>query len=135
MRRLRIGETSIEADAGSLGDRLAEAFARREHPLCLCCPEGVPMYIARAGGRHILKRMPGSGYQHDSDCDSYEPPHGLSGLGNVVGDAIVENVEEGVTLLRLDFSLDEAGGPGTAPAAREAADAGASQNGPVRASL
>lgn len=40
---------------------LADAFGRREHPLCLCLclcrPEGVPMYIARLRSRHILKRM------------------------------------------------------------------------------
>lgn len=134
MRRLSIGGTEVEADAGGLDDRLAEAFAKRQHPLCLCCPEGVPMYIARAGGRHILKRMPGSGSQHDSDCDSYEPPHGLSGLGNISGEAIVENVEEGVTLLRLDFSLTKLAGR-TAPAAREAVDAGAAKTDGSRLSL
>lgn len=134
MRRLRIGGTELQVEAGDLAERLAEAFARREHPLCLCCPDGVPMYVARTGRRHILKRMPGSGPRHDPDCDSYEPPHGLSGLGNVGGEAIVENVEDGVTLLRLDFSLSKLAGR-AAPAASEASDAGAVKTDGSRLSL
>lgn len=134
MRCFRIGGSVVTADASDLGERLAEAFARREHPLCLCCPEGVPMYVTRAGGRHILKRMPGSGPQHDTDCDSYEPPHGLSGRGHVEGQAIVENAEDGTTLLRLDFSLTKLAGR-TAPAPREAADAGAAKTDGSRLSL
>ena len=134
MRRLRIGGSELQAEAGDLAERLAEAFARREHPLCLCCSEGVPMYVARAGGRHVLKRMPGSGPQHDADCDSYEPPHGLSGLGNIAGEAIVENIEDGETLLRLDFSLTKLAGR-TAPAAREAVEAAAVRTDGSRLSL
>nr|WP_231711622.1 DUF1173 family protein [Xanthobacter dioxanivorans] len=91
MRRLRVGDSEVEDSSGDISERLAEAFARREHPLCLCQPDGVPMYVVRAGGRHVLKRMPGSGPRHDPDCDSYEPPHALSGLGAVAGEAIVEN--------------------------------------------
>lgn len=134
MRRLRTGGKELQAEAGDLAERLAEAFARREHPVCLCRPDGVPMYVARTGSRHILKRMPGSGPRHDPDCDSYEPPHGLSGLGNVGGEAIVENVEDGVTLLRLDFSLSKLAGR-AAPAAGEASDAGAVKTDGSRLSL
>ncbi|MFC2253544.1 DUF1173 family protein [Labrys portucalensis] len=71
MRRLRIGDSEVEDTAGDIAERLADAFARREHPLCLCQPEGVPMYVARAGGRHVLKRMPGS-------CQSARKPDPLS---------------------------------------------------------
>ena len=67
------------------------------------------MYIARIGGRFVLKRMPGTGPQHDPNCDSYEPPYELSGLGHVVGRAIQENVEGGTTVLKVDFSLSKAG--------------------------
>lgn len=134
MRRFRIGESVVAAEASDLGERLAEAFARREHPQCLCCPEGVPMYVARAGGRHIVKRMPGGGPDHDIDCDSYEPPHGLSGRGQVEGGAIVENAEDGTTLLRLDFSLTKLAGR-AAPAPREAAEAQAAKTDGSRLSL
>ncbi|UOK73389.1 DUF1173 domain-containing protein [Ancylobacter polymorphus] len=134
MRRLRLGDSEVEDTAGDIAVRLADAFARREHPLCLCQPEGVPMYVARAGGRHVLKRMPGSGPRHDPDCDSYEPPHALSGLGAVDGGAIVENAEDGVTLLKLDFSLSKQAGR-TAPTPREAIDAGAVKTDGSRLSL
>ena len=80
-RRLRISGVDVAVDGEPPEKLLAEAYARHEHPVCLCCPEGVAMYIARLGDRHILKRMPGTGPQHDVDCDSYEPPSGLSGDG------------------------------------------------------
>ncbi|MFC3722019.1 DUF1173 domain-containing protein [Neoaquamicrobium sediminum] len=121
-RRFRIGGSEVAGDARDLGERLAEAFARREHPRCLCCPDGVPMYIARFGDRHILKRMPGTGPQHDVDCDSYEPPSGLSGIAAVEGQAIVENIEDGTTALRLGFSLSKVAGR-AAPAAGESTEA------------
>lgn len=109
-RRIRINETIIDTNDGSLEDRLGAAFRRRERPLCLCSPEGVVMYIARLGDRYILKRMPGTGSQHEPDCDSYEPPSGLSGLGTVEGEAIVENLDDGTTLLKLGFSLSKLAG-------------------------
>jgi hypothetical protein len=67
------------------------------------------MYVARFGDRHILKRMPETGPQHDPGCDSYEAPYELSGFGHVAGSAIQENVEDGVTVLKLDFSLSKTG--------------------------
>jgi hypothetical protein len=81
------------------------------------------MYIARIGDRYILKRMPGTGSQHEPDCDSYEPPSGLSGLGTVEGEAIIENVDDGTTLLKLGFSLSKLAGR-MAPAASENVDPG-----------
>ncbi|WP_454858546.1 DUF1173 family protein [Rhizobium binxianense] len=102
-RRIRIGTNDLDLDDSAIDERLAAAFSRREHPICLCCTEGVVMYIARLGDRHILKRMPGTGGRHDPDCDSYEPPSGLSGLGTVEGEAIVENIDDGTTLLKLGF--------------------------------
>lgn len=92
------------------------------------------MYVARTGGRHVLKRMPGSGARHDFDCESYEPPPGLSGLGDIEGDAIVESAENGVTLLSLDFALTKLAGR-TAPEGRETFDAGAVKTDGARLSL
>lgn len=48
--------------------RLFEAQGVR--PVCLCVPNGVPLYLSRIGAeaRVILKRMPGSGPFHHSDC-------------------------------------------------------------------
>src|SRR4051812_43587235 len=65
--------------------------------------------------------MPGTGVQHDPGCESYEAPPELSGFGDVVGRAIQEDVDAGVTVLRLGFSLSRIGRkPAPAAASREA---------------
>jgi hypothetical protein len=121
-RRIRIGGSEVVFDHEAPEELLADTFARHEHPLCLCSPEGVAMYIARTGDRHILKRMPGTGSQHDVDCESYEPPSELSGLVSVEGEAIIENVEDGTTALKLGFSLSKMSGR-AAPVTSEGSDA------------
>ena len=133
-RRIRIGGVDVAIDGETPEELLAGAYARREHPLCLCCHEGVAMYIARFGGRHILKRMPGTGPQHDVDCDSYEPPAGLSGLAAVEGQAIVENIDDGTTALKLGFSLSKVAGR-AAPAAGESSEASEAKADGARLSL
>ncbi len=60
-RHIRMGGIDVDVGDTALDDRLADAYSHREHPLCLCQAEGVPMYIARFEDRHILKRMPGTG--------------------------------------------------------------------------
>ena len=123
MRRIRIGTKEVSLDAVDFEAALARAHAAHDRPLCLCCSRGVPMYVARFGDRHILKRMPETGPQHDPSCDSYEAPYELSGFGHVAGSAIQENVEDGVTILRLDFSLSKTGAK-AASAAGQGNDAG-----------
>jgi Protein of unknown function (DUF1173) len=123
MRRIRIGDAELPLDSSDMKEHLARAHAAHGRPLCLCCPQGVPMYVARIGDRHILKRMPETGPQHDPSCDSYEAPYELSGFGHVAGRAIQENIEDGVTVLKLDFSLSKTGAK-SAPAPTEAGDAG-----------
>jgi len=51
---------------------LAAAYEARGRPSCLCSPGGVPMYVARAHGRLVIKRMPSSGAEHQTHCDSYD---------------------------------------------------------------
>jgi hypothetical protein len=63
------------------------------------------MYVTRIGGVFHLKRMPGQGSDHAWTCQSYEPPVDLSGLGQVLGAAIQEDPVDGVTSLKLGFSL------------------------------
>ena len=109
MRRIRIGTIEAPLDTGDFEATLARAHAAQERPLCLCCSRGVPMYVARFGDRHILKRMPETGPQHDPSCDSYEAPYELSGFGHVAGSAIQESADDGVTILKLDFSLSKVG--------------------------
>ncbi len=65
------------------------------------------MYIAKVNELYIVKRMPNTGYQHDPDCGSYEIPAELSGLGQVLGSAIKENIADGLTALKFDFALSK----------------------------
>ena len=97
-------------------DALAAAHSSRHRPLCLCRPEGLQMYVARIGSGFILKRMPDTGAAHAPDCLSYEPPAGLSGLGELKGSAIVEDPTLGTTALKLGFALTRGNGRSSMPA-------------------
>lgn len=128
IRSLLIGGETVSAETPDLEARLAGVHARKERPSCMCRDGGVPMYVARVGPRFFLKRMPLTGPQHDPACDSYEPPPELSGRGEVAGSAIDENAEDGVTRLKLDFSLSRTGKRSAPPASAEAGE-GARSNG------
>ena len=106
----------VSAASGSDAQRvLAEAHSHRARPTCLCVDGGVPMYIARVGDRFIVKRMPDTGMVHATACPSYLPPESLSGLGQVLGGAIIEQADTGVTALRLGFRMAKADRNGPAP--------------------
>lgn len=66
-------------------------------PRCLCLADGVEMYVAKHY-QFLVKRMPGSGHRHHPGCASYEPAPSESGLGELLGDAIVETLDAGTTL-------------------------------------
>lgn len=55
-------------------DALSSGHSGGARPLCLCVPGGVPMYVARFGTRHLVKRMPLSGNRHAPGCPHYEAP-------------------------------------------------------------
>ncbi|MBF6181828.1 DUF1173 family protein [Nocardia puris] len=77
-------------------------------PRCLCSASetgGVDMYVARVGGRYVLKRMPGTGPHHAPGCSSYAPPANLTGLAPLLGTAIREQPNTGLTRLALGFPL------------------------------
>lgn len=95
----------VRIGAGDPGwQRLLEsAHARGIHPRCLCRPGGVAMYIARYD-RYVVKRLPDSGHLHHPTCPSYEPPPGDSGLGEVLGDAVIERAPDRVEV-RVEFPL------------------------------
>jgi hypothetical protein len=88
---------------------LADAHARRHRPLCLCTPSGHEMYVTRLDGDFFLKRMPFTGSLHAPDCPSYDPPAEISGVSTVLGSAIREDPDSGLTLLKLDFAISKAG--------------------------
>ncbi|WP_233890194.1 DUF1173 domain-containing protein [Paraburkholderia flagellata] len=112
----RFDDVIVADDAADLQSYLAEAHGAKIRPLCLCLPDGVPMYVAKAGKAFIIKRMPNSGATHSADCTSYRPPEEISGMSQVLGEAIRENDEDGTTALKLDFSLSKQGAR-TAPTA------------------
>lgn len=105
MSLYRIGEIIVQEDAPDLQGELTPAYAGKVRPVCLCRRPGIEMYIAKVAGRLTVKRMPNTGGAHAPGCDSYEPPAELSGLGEVMGSAIQEDPEKGLTALKFDFSL------------------------------
>lgn len=110
MTTYRVGDEILEKGSDQFEATLAAIHASRERPVCMCRPEGIEMYVVRLDGRHFIKRMPNTGGDHDPSCGSYEPPAELSGLGQVMGTAIVENPDIGTTALKLQFSLTKASG-------------------------
>lgn len=86
---------------------LQKGYATKLRPVCLCLVQGdgPSLYIALARGQYLLKRLPYSGPLHAPHCDHYEPPPELSGLGQVSGSAIREELNSQTTTLALDFAL------------------------------
>lgn len=101
MQRFAIKGRVIDADALQLQDALAQVYDTPERPRCLCVPGGVEMYVARHR-QFVVKRMPDSGSTHHPCCPSYEPEVQQSGLGELVGEAVLER-EPGRVELRVDF--------------------------------
>lgn len=93
-------------------DLLRQAHAAHERPRCMCTPTGVVMYTARHADTILVKRFPHTASEHAPLCSSYLPPPQLSGLGQMLGGAIVEQGDE--TTLRLGFALSVRGS-GRAP--------------------
>lgn len=105
MSQYMIDGMTLTRDHPLYQDSLKSAYTNKERPLCMCTIEGVSMYIAKLNDTEFLvKRMPYTGHQHHSDCDSYEIPTELSGRGELEK-AVLEDHETGLTTLKLDFSL------------------------------
>lgn len=102
-----IGDQCWARDAPGFANALANAHEKHLRPRCLCQPgqPGIDMYVARLLDGYIIKRMPNTGSLHATSCPSYEPPAGFSGLGPLVGTAIIENPTTGETTLKLDFPM------------------------------
>ena len=86
---------------------LSQMHKSKQRPLCPCSEPRIPMYIAKIGEQYFVKRMPNTGALHSPECDSYEPP---PELGEVLGTAIRENEEDGITELKLGFSMAKIAG-------------------------
>jgi hypothetical protein len=119
------GTRRVSSDDEGLATAVAHAYAERIRPRCLCLVDGgqaLEMYIARLGDGFIVKRMPETGSHHAPDCPSYEPPPDASGLGQVLGTAIVEDPATGETTLKLDFPLSKMPGRSTTPSPENESD-------------
>jgi len=101
IQRFTIKSRVIGADDPQLQEALALVHDTLERPRCLCMPGGVEMYVARHS-LFVVKRMPGSGSAHHPGCPSYEPEAQQSGLGELLGEAVLET-EPGQVELRVDF--------------------------------
>jgi hypothetical protein len=115
---LRIHDELFEFADPNLPAALASIYGTHVRPACVCKPGGVEMYVSKIAGKYAVKRMPNTGPDHAADCDSYEPPPELSGLGQLMGNAIEEHADKGLTTLKLGFSLTKVSGksapsPGT----------------------
>ncbi len=102
-------------DSSGFAEAIAAAHAEHHRLRCLCLHGGIEMYVARLGDGFIVKRMPNTGSQHAPDCPSYEPPPEFSGLGQVLGSAITEDLTTGETTLKLDFSMSKTAGRSAMP--------------------
>ena len=116
-----IGGQQWVKDAPGFAEAIAQAFEQRLRPCCLCRKnpdgQGIEMYVARLLEGYTVKRMPNTGSLHAPHCPSYEPPPERSGLGPLLGTAIVENPSTGQTALKLDFSMLKMPGRCAAPVA------------------
>lgn len=101
LQRFAIKGHVISADDPQLQEALAQVHDTLERPRCLCMPGGVEMYVARHS-LFVVKRMPDSGSAHHLGCPSYEPEARQSGLGELLGEAVLET-EPGRVELRVNF--------------------------------
>ena len=96
------GRTYTSRDP-ALQDALARGYDGPERPRCMCQRGGIEMYVAKHR-LYVVKRMPDTGHQHHARCASYEPELGQSGLGELIGESIIEHSPESVEL-RVAFPL------------------------------
>ena len=121
MARYKIANFEVDSSDPAFPVALAQAYNAPDieamRPRCLCRrsepgherDEGIPMYISRLGDTYLCKRMPNSAQEHTAECDSYELPPEMTGYGAVLGSAVQEG-SDGITTLKLDYSLTDGGG-------------------------
>jgi hypothetical protein len=117
-QRFAIGGRLVDADDPQVQDLLAQAYEAPGRPRCLCVAGGVEMYVA-FHRNYQIKRMPETGDRHHPACPSYEPGPALSGLGELVGEAVVQ-LDPSRVELHVDFPWARV--PGRAGVSREPAE-------------
>lgn len=110
IQRFSILGRVLTAEDAQLQQALARVHDTPERPRCLCVPGGVEMYVARHR-QFLVKRMPDTGSRHHASCPSYEPESQQSGLGELIGEAVLETAA-GCVDLRVDFPWTRTTGRG-----------------------
>jgi hypothetical protein len=100
-QRFSIKGRVIDAGAASFQDLLASVYDTPERPRCLCVAGGIDMYVAKHR-QFVVKRMPDTGCHHHPSCPSFELESRQSGLGELMGEAVLE-LAPGQIQLRVDF--------------------------------
>ncbi len=106
--------TAYRGDSPGLQAALVDVYGTDERPRCLCVEPGIEMYVAQHA-QLVIKRMPGTGAAHHPSCPSYEAPPSETGLGDLLGEAVIERGPERVEV-RLDFPLSHVSVPRPAQA-------------------
>jgi hypothetical protein len=101
------GRSFLAGDPG-LQDALGQVYDGPERPRCMCVQGGVQMYIAKHR-MFVVKRMPDTGSLHHPACPAYEPEAGTSGLGELMGEAVIEHTPEQLEV-RVDFPFSRVPG-------------------------
>lgn len=101
MQRFSVKGRVLGEDDPQWQDALAQVYETPERPRCLCVRGGIEMYVARHR-LFVVKRMPETGNRHAPFCPSFEPEAQQSGLGELLGEAVLER-EPGKVELRVDF--------------------------------
>jgi hypothetical protein len=107
-QRFFIKGCNYSATDARLQEALARIYETPERPRCMCIRGGVDMYVAKHR-QYVVKRMPGTGNRHHPSCASYEPEYGQSGLGELMGESVIEHSPESIEL-RVDFPLARVAG-------------------------
>ena len=100
-QRFAIGGRVVDADDPQLQDLLAQAYEAPGRPRRPRPAGGVEMYVA-VHSPFQIKRMPETGDRHHPACPSYEPGPAMSGLGELVGEAVVQ-LDPARVELHVDF--------------------------------
>ncbi|QYE33150.1 DUF1173 domain-containing protein (plasmid) [Polymorphobacter sp. PAMC 29334] len=105
MQSYRLFDRSVSPADEDFEAILARAHAKRARALCECRDDvELALYVAKRTGGCVLARWPGSGAQHLPGCDHYDAPDDLTGIGQVLGNAVCED-ETGDVYLKLAFPL------------------------------
>lgn len=105
MVQIQIAGNTYNSQSVGFKDVLKQAYEGRERPLCLCTAKRPELYIAKINDGYFLKRMPGTGIEHDAECPHFELSPLLSGRGNLEASAITHDLTSNTTLLKLGFPL------------------------------